>query len=220
MRAQSARSQSDATTRPARAKQTSTRSVSRHPSRLDPRRQSDPDPVVRNCNFQLCSKVTNPAIIRRGCRLLRARRSMRPASSTNPRSDSLMRTKLLMLLAAALLLSPRRRSRRSARPATLTGTVTDASGAVLPGVTVTVDGRIGHRRRRERPSRTRTASYRFPALPPGDVHGHCRALGVQDVLAGGPAAARADASRSIAKLEVGGLRRIGSRSPAAHRSST
>ena len=78
-----------------------------------------------------------------------------------------MRMKLLVLLAAAVLLVPSlRRPLRSARLAMLTGTVTDASGAVLPGVTVTVTGEsvIGGSRDAVTDE---NGIYRFPALPPG-----------------------------------------------------
>ncbi|MBA2305655.1 MAG: TonB-dependent receptor [Acidobacteria bacterium] len=77
-----------------------------------------------------------------------------------------MRRTLLALIAAALLLSPLPAVAQIGQTATLTGTVTDSTGAILPGVTVTVagDSLIGG---------TRTATtdanggYRFPALPPG-----------------------------------------------------
>ena len=79
-----------------------------------------------------------------------------------------MKMKLLALLvaAAAVLVSPARAIAQIGQTATLTGTVTDASGGVLPGVTVTVTGEavIGG-------SRTAVTDengvYRFPALPPG-----------------------------------------------------
>ena len=52
-----------------------------------------------------------------------------------------MRTKLVTLLAAAVLLvAPSASIAQIGQTAVLTGTVTDASGAVLPGVTVTVTG--------------------------------------------------------------------------------
>jgi carboxypeptidase family protein len=78
-----------------------------------------------------------------------------------------MRTKALTLLAAALLLSPSHVLAQIGQTATLTGTITDTSGAVLPGVTVTVSGESvigGSRTAVTDPSGT----YRFPALPPGD----------------------------------------------------
>ncbi len=79
-----------------------------------------------------------------------------------------MKMKLLALLvaAAAVLGSPVRAIAQIGQTATLAGTVTDASGAVLPGATVTVTGEavIGG-------SRTAVTDgngvYRFPALPPG-----------------------------------------------------
>ena len=49
-----------------------------------------------------------------------------------------MRRKLLTLLVAALLLSPLPALAQIGQTATLAGTVTDTTGAVLPGATVTV----------------------------------------------------------------------------------
>jgi outer membrane receptor protein involved in Fe transport len=77
-----------------------------------------------------------------------------------------MRLKLLSLLAAAVLFVPTLSIAQIGQTATLTGTVADQSGAVLPGVTVTITGEslIGG---------TRTAVtdengvYRFPAVAPG-----------------------------------------------------
>ena len=77
-----------------------------------------------------------------------------------------MRRKLLSLVVAALLLSPLPALAQIGQTATLTGTVTDSTGAILPGATVTVtsESLIGG-------SRTATTdasgTYRFPALPPG-----------------------------------------------------
>ena len=77
-----------------------------------------------------------------------------------------MQRMLLTLLAAVLLLSPVPAIAQIGQTAVLTGTVTDASGAALPGVTVTASSEslIGG-------SRTATTEtngvYRFPALPPG-----------------------------------------------------
>ena len=77
-----------------------------------------------------------------------------------------MKRTLLILLAATLLCSPVPALAQIGQTASLTGTVTDATGAVLPGATVTVAGEalIGG-------SRTATTDadgrYRFPALPPG-----------------------------------------------------
>jgi hypothetical protein len=77
-----------------------------------------------------------------------------------------MRRKLLSLIVAALLLSPLPALAQIGQTAALTGTVTDTTGAILPGATVTVTSAslIGG-------SRTATTdasgTYRFPALPPG-----------------------------------------------------
>ena len=49
-----------------------------------------------------------------------------------------MRRKLLYLVAAALLLSPLPALAQIGQTATLAGTVTDTTGAVLPGATVMV----------------------------------------------------------------------------------
>jgi hypothetical protein len=77
-----------------------------------------------------------------------------------------MKTKLLTLLVAAVLCSPAVAIAQIGQTATLTGTITDTSGAVLPGVTVTASSEavLGG-------SRTTVTDengvYRFPALPPG-----------------------------------------------------
>src|SRR5687768_5268022 len=77
-----------------------------------------------------------------------------------------MRIKLLTLLAAAVLLVPAASIAQIGQTGTLTGTVTDASGAVLPGVTVTATGTalIGGARTAVTDE---NGVYRFPALPPG-----------------------------------------------------
>lgn len=77
-----------------------------------------------------------------------------------------MRTKLLALLAAAVLLVPSIAAAQIGQTATLTGTVADQSGAVLPGVTVTVTGEslIGGARTAVTDE---NGVYRFPTLPPG-----------------------------------------------------
>ena len=49
-----------------------------------------------------------------------------------------MRKKLLILIASALLISPLPALAQIGQSATMTGTVTDSTGGVLPGVTVTV----------------------------------------------------------------------------------
>ncbi|MGB2716510.1 MAG: TonB-dependent receptor [Vicinamibacterales bacterium] len=77
-----------------------------------------------------------------------------------------MRIKLLTLLAAAVLLVPSPTLAQIGQTATLTGTIADQSGAVLPGVTVTVtgDALIGGARTTVTDE---NGVYRFPALPPG-----------------------------------------------------
>lgn len=77
-----------------------------------------------------------------------------------------MRSKLVALLAAAVLISPAVALAQIGQTATLTGTVTDSSGGVLPGVTVIASSEavLGG-------SRTAVTDengvFRFPALPPG-----------------------------------------------------
>ena len=77
-----------------------------------------------------------------------------------------MRVKLLILLVTAVLLTPALATAQIGQTATLSGIVTDASGGVLPGVTVSVSSPalIGG-------SRTAVTdgngAYRFPSLPPG-----------------------------------------------------
>ena len=77
-----------------------------------------------------------------------------------------MRTKLLAVLAAAVLLVPASSIAQIGQTGTLTGTVADQSGAVLPGVTVTAtaDSLIGGARTAVTDE---NGVYRFPALPPG-----------------------------------------------------
>ncbi len=113
------------------------------------------------------------------------------------------RTTLLVLLAAALLLGPPPVHAQIGQTATLTGTVSDASGAVLPGVTITVKGEsvIGG-------SRTtvtdENGTYRFPALPPGDYEVTAELSGFKTTSQ----QARLQLGQIItldARLEVGGL---------------
>ena len=129
-----------------------------------------------------------------------------------------MRMKLLALLAAAVLLSPALALAQIGQTATLTGTVTDPSGAVLPGVTVTVTERGGdwgvadRRYGRER-------HVPFPALPPGTYTVTVELSGFKPFTQ----EARLQLGQTItvdAKLEVGGLSRDHRRSPARRRSST
>ena len=77
-----------------------------------------------------------------------------------------MKMKLLTLLVAAVLFSPALAIAQIGQTATLTGTVTDSSGAVLPGVTVTAasEAVIGGPRTAVTDE---NGVYRFPALPPG-----------------------------------------------------
>lgn len=115
-----------------------------------------------------------------------------------------MRTKLLTLLAAAALLVPSVSIAQIGQTATLTGTVADQSGAVLPGVTVSVtgDALIGGARTAVTDE---NGTYRFPALPPGTYTVSAELSGFkpftqQDV--------RLQLGQTIAvdaKLEVGGF---------------
>jgi hypothetical protein len=79
-----------------------------------------------------------------------------------------MKMKLLTLLAGAavILASPALVFAQIGQTASLTGSVTDSSGGVLPGVTVTVtsEALIGGTRSAVTDE---TGVYRFPALPPG-----------------------------------------------------
>jgi outer membrane receptor protein involved in Fe transport len=77
-----------------------------------------------------------------------------------------MRIKLLTLLAAAVVLVPSPTFAQIGQTATLTGTIADQSGAVLPGVTVNVTGEslIGGARTTVTDE---NGVYRFPAVPPG-----------------------------------------------------
>jgi hypothetical protein len=74
--------------------------------------------------------------------------------------------RLLALLAAGVLLLPAPAAAQIGQTAVLTGTVTDTSGAVLPGVAVSVTGPalIGGARTTVTDS---NGVFRFPALPPG-----------------------------------------------------
>ena len=77
-----------------------------------------------------------------------------------------MRMKLLTLIASALLFSPLPALAQLGQSAALTGTVTDASGAILPGVTVTAASESLIGGSRSTPTDV-NGVYRFPALPPG-----------------------------------------------------
>src|SRR5215831_20878968 len=69
----------------------------------------------------------------------------------------------LLLLALIAVAAPARAQRTTGE---IVGTVTDESGAVLPGVTVTIRGTGVPGSPTVVTSETGT--YRFPALPPGD----------------------------------------------------
>ena len=115
-----------------------------------------------------------------------------------------MRRKLLSLLAAALLLSPLPALAQIGQTATLTGTVTDASGAVLPGVTVTVTERIAHRRVAVRDyGRERRLS--LPGAAAGRLHSHGGAVRLRRRRRRKRGSSSVRRSRSTPKLEVGGL---------------
>lgn len=77
-----------------------------------------------------------------------------------------MRTRLPVLLAVGVLVLPTSAVAQIGQTAVLTGAVTDSTGAIMPGVNVSVSGPalIGGSR-----STTTDANglYRFPALPPG-----------------------------------------------------
>ncbi len=77
-----------------------------------------------------------------------------------------MRKKWLTLLAAIAILSPSLAFAQLGQTAVLTGSITDSSGAVLPGVTVSVasEAQIGGPRTAVTDA---TGSYRFPNLAPG-----------------------------------------------------
>src|SRR4051812_2100003 len=77
-----------------------------------------------------------------------------------------MRKKLLTLLAAIVICSPTLAFAQLGQTAVLTGTVSDTSGAVLPGVTVTVasEAQIGGPRTAVTDA---AGGYRFPNLAPG-----------------------------------------------------
>ena len=77
-----------------------------------------------------------------------------------------MRMKLLTLIASALLFSPLPALAQMGQSAALTGTVTDATGAILPGVTVTAASESLIGGSRSAPTDV-NGVYRFPALPPG-----------------------------------------------------
>jgi carboxypeptidase family protein/TonB-dependent receptor-like protein len=114
-----------------------------------------------------------------------------------------MRMKLLTALVATMFFSPPPALAQLGQTATLTGTVSDASGAILPGVTVTVSSEslIGG-------SRTAVTDengvYRFPSLPPGAYEVKFELAGFRLVSR----EARLELGQTItsdAKLEIGGV---------------
>ena len=114
-----------------------------------------------------------------------------------------MKWKLLTWLVAGVLVNPAAAIAQIGQTATLTGSITDASGAVLPGVTVTVSGEalIGGTR-----SSVTDANgvYRFPALPPGNYKLNAELSGFKQFSQ----EVRLQLGQTItvdAKLEVGGV---------------
>ena len=77
-----------------------------------------------------------------------------------------MKMKLLALVVAMMSFAAAPALAQIGQTASLTGTITDSSGAVLPGVTITVTSEavLGGSRTAVTDG---TGSYRFPALPPG-----------------------------------------------------
>ena len=75
---------------------------------------------------------------------------------------------------------------------TITGEVKDASGAIIPGATVTVTN-TGTNATREMPS-NESGIYTFPALPPGPYMVKSELQGFQTVDAEGRAARRGEPS--------------------------
>ena len=98
----------------------------------------------------------------------------------------------LFRTAAALLLAATVAAPAMAQTLTgsITGTVKDEQGAVLPGVTVTLTGKQGTQTQ----VTEATGDYRFPALEVGHVRGVRRALGLHQGGAGGTCRSRRDAS--------------------------
>jgi hypothetical protein len=117
-----------------------------------------------------------------------------------------MRRKLLSLIVAALLLSPLPAFAQLGQTATLTGTITDTTGAILPGVTVTVasEALIGGTRSSVTDA---SGAYRFPALPPGVYTVTAELSSFKKVSQ----EARLELGQTITldlKLEVGGLSEV------------
>ena len=117
-----------------------------------------------------------------------------------------MRTKLLVLLAAAVLLIPSLSTAQIGQTGTLTGTVADQSGAVLPGVTVTATGEsvIGGARTTVTDE---NGIYRFPALPPGTYTVSAELSGFKPFSQENVRLQLGQTLTVDPKLEVGGFRR-------------
>lgn len=115
-----------------------------------------------------------------------------------------MRIKLLTLLAAAVLLVPSPTVAQIGQTATLTGTIADQSGAVLPGVTVTVSGEsiIGGART---VVTDENGTYRFPALPPGTYSLSAELSGFKPFSQENVRLQLGQTITVDAKLEIGGL---------------
>jgi hypothetical protein len=115
-----------------------------------------------------------------------------------------MRIKLLTLLAAAVLLVPSPTLAQIGQTGTLTGTVADQSGAVLPGVTVTVTGEslIGGARTAVTDE---NGVYRFPALAPGSYTVSAELSGFKPFSQENVRLQLGQTITVDAKLEIGGL---------------
>jgi hypothetical protein len=116
-----------------------------------------------------------------------------------------MRMKMSFLLfAAALLLGPPLAWAQLGQTAVLTGTVTDTSGAVLPGATVIVTSPALIGGPRSAVTET-TGTYRFPALAPGVYTVSIEMPGFRPVLRENVRLALGQTISLDAVLEVGGL---------------
>lgn len=115
-----------------------------------------------------------------------------------------MRIKLLTLLAAAVLLVPSPTIAQIGQTGTLTGTIADQSGAVLPGVTVSVnsDSLIGGARVAVTDE---NGVYRFPALPPGTYTVSAELSGFKPFTQENVRLQLGQTITVDAKLEIGGL---------------
>ncbi|MDE2304785.1 MAG: carboxypeptidase regulatory-like domain-containing protein, partial [Gammaproteobacteria bacterium] len=73
---------------------------------------------------------------------------------------------LVLLTALALALPPARTARAQAITGSVAGTIRDASGGVLPGVTITLTG-PSLQRASETTTTAEDGTYRLPLIPPG-----------------------------------------------------